>query len=382
MRKIKIAIAPALAAGLLASGAATAHAASVSTRYVSPSGHAGYSNTSCSTAGYSSINAAVAASSSGDTVMVCSGTYHAEVIIRKPLNLIASNGAVIDATGQARLNWNGPLPGSIGIGVLSTSDVRISGFQIQHAGFDGIFVAKSSHVSVSGNVLQHNGDVGVDLNGTTWCQAVDNDSEYNTAGGFLVADDNGPTSHNVVSDNVASHNPGGGGVIVAGHGTAGVTSTTVADNQLTDNGTLKARSGAGVVISSTVRGETVANNIISGNTIYGNGLAGVAIHAHLPSQNMNGNQIIGNTIGMNGTLADPIVLAASASSTKNVAKADTQTTGILVGAAGSIQVQISDNNIYDDENGIFLEGVGNVVNALMTGNTYSDVMVPVNGATA
>ena len=375
MSKIKIAVAPVLAAGLLAAGAATAHATGADARFVSPYGHSGAGDFSCGTAGYSSINAAIAAASSGATVVVCPGIYRTEVMIKKPLNLFGREGAVIDAAGQARINVGGVLPGSIGIGVVGTSDVRVSGFEVEDAGFDAILVAKSSHVSVSDNLLVHNGNVGVDINGSSFTEAVRNTAEYNTGGGFLVADDLGRSSHNGVSHNVASRNPGGCGVIVAGHTTAGVTDTLVADNLLTYNGTLKGKGGAGVVIATEVRGGTVAGNTVTGNTIYGNGLAGVTIHAHLPGQNLNGNRITGNTIGVNNTLGDPVDLATAQSSTKNVGVPDARTTGILVGAASPIRVLISRNYIDGDHYGIFLEGARNAVDASLRGNYYRHVAV-------
>jgi Right handed beta helix region len=378
MLKIKIAIAPALAAGLVAAGAATAHAAPMNARYVSPSGHSDAPDTSCATAGYSSISAAIVASSRGDTVVVCPGIYHAEVIISKPLNLIGRGGAVIDAAGQPRLNVGGELPGSIGIGVVGTSKVMVSGFKVEDAGFDAILVAASSHVSVSHNVLVHNGDVGVNLSGASSSVVTHNTSEYNAGGGFLVADDNGRASRNVVSHNVASRNPGGCGVILAGHKSAGVTGNLVADNLLTYNGTMRNSSGAGVAIASEVAGETVADNTVTGNTIYGNGLAGVTIHAHLPGQDLNGNRITGNNIGMNDALGDPIGLAPSPSSTKNVAVPDTQTTGVLVGTASPMRVQISGNDIHGDHYGIFLEGVNKAaVRASLQGNRYHHVATEV-----
>jgi Right handed beta helix region len=271
----------------------------------------------------------------------------------------------------------GVLPGSIGIGVVSTSDVRVRGFKVEGAGFDAILVAKSSHVSVTDNLLVHNGDVGVNLNGTSWSQATDNISEFNTGGGFLVADDLGRASHNVVSHNVATDNTGGCGVIVAGHTTAGVIDNLIADNRLTYNGTLKGKGGAGVIIATEVKGGTVADNTVTGNTIYGNGLAGVAIHAHMPGQNLNGNRITDNTIRRNGTLGDPIDLVTSKSPTKNAAVADTRTTGILVGAASAIQVRISGNDIENDHYGVFLEGVGAAVRASLHGNDYHHVDVDV-----
>jgi hypothetical protein len=376
MRKIKIAIAPALAAGLLAAGAATANATPMSVHYVSPFGYSGARDVSCGTAGYSSINAAIAASIRGGTVVVCPATYHAEVIISKPLNLIGMRGAVIDAAGQARLNVGGVLPGSIGIGVLATSDVRVSGFKVEDAGFDAILVARSSFVSVSDNLLLDSGNVGVDLNGTSSSLVDHNVAEHNTGGGFLVADDLGRSSRNVISSNVATDNPGGCGVIVAGHSTAGVIGNLVEGNRLTYNGTRKSSGGgAGVIIGTEVRGGTVADNIVTGNTIYGNGLAGVTIHAHLPGQNLNGNRITDNTIGVNNTLGDPVDLATATSSTKSVAVPDTRTTGILVGAASPIQVQISRNYIEGDYFGIFLEGSGNAVHALLQGNRYHHIAI-------
>ncbi len=139
-------------------------------------------------------------------------------------------------------------------------------------------------------------------------------------------------------------------------------------------GTVPAGGGAGVVIATEVPGETVAGHTVTGNLIYGNGRAGVTIHAHLPGQNLNGNRITGNVIGTNHTLGDPIGLATSPSSTKNVAVPDTRTTGILV---GSIHVLISGNRIARHHLGIFLEGVGRPVHAILHGNQFHRVHKPV-----
>jgi nitrous oxidase accessory protein NosD len=132
-----------------------------------------------------------------------------------------------------------------------------------------------------------------------------------------------------------------------------------------------------VVIATEVPGETVADNAVTGNLIYGNGLAGVTIHAHLPGQDLNGNQITGNIIGTNNTLGDPIMLATSPTSKKSVAVPDTRTTGILVGSASPIQVEISGNHIARNHFGIFLEGVGPVVHATLHGNRFYNVVKPV-----
>jgi nitrous oxidase accessory protein NosD len=369
MRKVSIALGA--AASLLAFGA-TAGAAQASTtghhahstEYVSPSGATGGADTSCTTAAYSTIGAAVAAASPGGTVVVCAGTYHEQVVVTKPLHLYGVPGAVINPKGLPALTiGTTKLPGSIGIGILGTSGGRVSGFKVIDAGFDAILVAASSHVSVSHNVLLHNGDVGVDINGSSWSSATRNYSAHNAGGGFLVADDIGANSHNIVGWNVATRNPGGCGVIIAGHSTDGVTDNLVIGNWLSYNGTLKSSGGgAGVVIASEVPGETVAGNTVAGNHIWGNGLAGVTLHAHLPGQNFNGNKVTGNWIGRNNLLGDPIDLVTSPTSTKNVAVPDTRTTGILAATASVVPTTvIARNHIYDNHFGIFLEALSNVV---------------------
>lgn len=333
--------------------------------YVSHSAKNGADN-SCKTAKYRNINTAIAAVSAGGTVIVCAGTYDEQVVVAKPLSL-DGRGATIDAKGKKPLKI-GPetLPGSIGIGVLGTSRVRVRGFRVTGAGFDAILVAASSHVLASGNYLWGNGDVGVDVNGSSYTQVTHNYSARNKGGGFLVADDIGASSHNLVGWNTATRNPGGCGVIIAGHSTAGVRDNLVIDNWLSDNGTLKSSGGgAGVVIASEVPGETIANTIVEGNHISGNGLAGVAIHAHEPNQNFNGTQIKGNWIGQNNTLGDPIGLFAStAKNAKNFAVPDIRTTGILAATASSVTgTLIANNHISDNHFGIFLERLSTVKKA-------------------
>ena len=364
MRKVPIALGAAasllvlgLSAGVAeASADGSAHVSHLA--YVSHSAKKNGADTSCKTAKYRDINTAIAAVSAGGTVIVCAGTYDEQVVVTKPLTLLG-RGATINAKGQKPLKI-GPktLPGSVGIGVLGTSRVRVSGFRVTGAGFDAILVGASSHVLVSGNYLWGNGDVGVDVNGSSYTQVTHNYSARNEGGGFLVADDIGPSSHNVVGWNTATRNPGGCGVIIAGHSTAGVRNNLVIDNWLSYNGTLKSSGGgAGVVIASEVPGETVANTIVEGNHIWGNGLAGVTIHAHEPNQNFNGTQIKGNWIGQNNTLGDPIGLFAStAKNAKDFSVPDTRTTGILAATASSVTgTLISNNHISNNYFGIFLE---------------------------
>jgi hypothetical protein len=357
-------------AALLGSGAAasaaTTRAHGSSRVYVSVHGSSHRAGKSCRTARFRSINAAIAAARSGGTVVVCHGVYHTQAVVKKPLTLIGKR-AVINAKGQKPVLPK--LPGGSGIVVLGTRHVAVRGFRVTGAGFDAILVALSSHVRVSHNVLEHNGDVGVDFNGSSFSAASHNVSKFNKGGGFLVADDVGPARGNTVSWNVASHNPGGCGVIIAGHSKFGVRDNRVSHNWLTYNGTLRKSAGAGVVIATEVPGETVSGNTVIANKIYRNGLAGVTIHSHLNGQNLNGNRILDNWIGRNNVLGDPIGLGKPV---KNVP--DPRTTGILVGASSRVHVAITGNHISRNWYGVFLEGR---VSATLHRNHFRGVRVPV-----
>jgi hypothetical protein len=329
-------------------GASAADAAS-STVYVSKHAHSGAADRSCSTARYRHINEAIAAAPRGGRVVVCGGTYKVQAVVTKSLALIGRHGATINARGQKPISKK--LPGGSGIVVFGARNVEVSGFTVENAGFDAILVARSTRILVSHNLLQHNGDVGVDFNGTSDSLATHNLSQFNKGGGFLIADDLGPTHYDAVTRNIARRNPRGCGVIIAGHSTAGVWGNYVAHNLLTFNGLSRKAPGAGVVIATEVKGERVSGNDVADNTIYGNGLAGVTIHSHVPGQKMSGNQIVGNDIGKNNLVGDTIGLAPPV---KN--HPDMRTTGILVGASSFIRVWIHGNYIHSNWYGIYLNG--------------------------
>jgi hypothetical protein len=329
-------------------GASAADAAS-STVYVSKHGRGGNSDRSCATARYRHINQAIAAAPKGGTVIVCGGTYKVQAVVTKSLALIGRGNATIDARGQKPISKK--LPGGSGVVVYGTRNVEVTGFTVKNAGFDAILVGRSRRVLVSHNLLEHNGDVGVDFNGSSESLATHNLSEFNKGGGFLIADDLGPAHYDAVTWNKATRNPGGCGVIIAGHSTSGVWGNYVAHNLITFNGLNHKQPGAGVVIATEVKGERVSDNDVADNEIFGNGLAGVTIHSHVPGQRMSGNQIVGNDIGKNNIVGDTIGLAPPVTN-----HPDLRTTGILVGASSAIRVWIHGNYIHSNWYGIYLNG--------------------------
>ena len=373
MRKLTRVLAGLATAGaavfpLTGASAATA-AYGAGTVYVAPHGYVHNAGRSCQTARYHGINQGIAAVRSGGTVVVCPGTYYTQAVVTKPLSLIG-RGALINARGQKPLSKK--LPGGSGIVVYGTRHVTVEGFTIVDAGFDAILVGRSHGVLVSHNVLEHNGDVGVDFNGTTNALATHNISEFNSGGGFLIADDLGPAHYDAVTWNIAEHNPGGCGVILAGHSTSGVWDNLVQHNVIEFNGLSRKSPGAGVVIASEVPHARVSGNAVEDNVIRGNGLAGVTIHAHLPGQNLNDNLISGNVIGTNNLRGDPIGLKPPVT-----AVPDRHATGILVGSSSAIRVFIRGNYIHDNWFGIYLNGR---IRAHITGNRFHRVRVPVKVA--
>ena len=82
---------------------ANSNAAFALTRWVNdddPNG-GGYAppGTSCMDPGYATVQAAVTAAASGDTIMVCSGTYTENVVLNKSLTLLGAQ-AGMDACGR------------------------------------------------------------------------------------------------------------------------------------------------------------------------------------------------------------------------------------------------------------------------------------------
>ena len=345
----------------------------------------------CGQGHYKTIGAAVSHASSGDTIVVCPGTYHENVVVPadKQLTLRGLGHAVIDASGP----HTGAQPG---IQVLSSHSV-VSGFTVKRAFGEGILVGYEpvlpgthplppavSGVTISGNVVVDNdqgnptnqalsaspysqciaqgpvpGDCGegIHLLSATDSTVTDNRVSGNS-GGILLTDENGPASGNVVSDNQVTDNVYDCGITVAGHNiklAGGVFDNRFLDNRVSGNGTKG--QGAGILFATPVPGDAstygvggaVYDNFVAGNVIWGNGLAGVTVHSHAPGQDLNGNVIVHNFIGTNNLAPDEDF---------GPAFVDAQTTGVIVTAVSDVSITVAHNVIARNENGVWLGEVG------------------------
>jgi parallel beta-helix repeat protein len=182
------------------------HSAIAAGLYVNPGG---------TSDGYSTIGAAVAKASAGDTIYVAPGIYHEDVKIGMQLSLVGTGWgrSVINAIGLS----NGIYID--GIDNPGLSKVVVTGFTIENANFEGILVTNASFVTIRGNEVIHNDLVlnpmgcpgqpsfealesedcgeGIHLMGVDHSTVANNISK-NNSGGILLSDDTGATHHNLI----------------------------------------------------------------------------------------------------------------------------------------------------------------------------------------
>ena len=195
---------------------------------------------------FSSIGAAVAASSPNDTVTVQKGTYNEDVVIGKSLSLVGAGptNSIIDATGLS----NGVYVD--GIDNPGLQDVAIKGFTIKNANFEGILVANASAgLIVNNSVLNNDKSLnvsegscpglpafetsegedcgeGIHLLGADHTTVASNTVE-NNSGGILISDDTGEVHDNLVTGNTVKNNAADCGIVMASHPPAAITGSAV-----------------------------------------------------------------------------------------------------------------------------------------------------------
>ncbi len=348
----------------------------------------------CGEGAYATIGSAVSAAAPGQTVVVCPGTYHEEVVVPadKPLSIEGIGHPVVDATGFDQ-----------GVLVLASYS-EVEGLTVENAIGEGILVEgvpgePITDVTVSRNTVTRNDQgnptgASISTSGYAECNAaglvpgdcgegihlmVADDSRVlgnvvrANSGGILLTDEFGPTDGNLVAFNTVADNTLDCGVTVVGHnasafaqgvpqpGVAGVYDNTIWHNRVTDNGV--AGQGGGVILATGPPGGAVYDNRVVGNYLSGNGLAGVTVHSHAPGQDLNGNTVTGNIIATNNLDGDfdfsPLV--------------DPSTTGVFVGSVGPLSITVTGNVFVKDVYGIWttptvtvLGGAANVFAAVST----------------
>lgn len=342
---IGLASASALMALTVLPAASAMAATTPTTLYVSTTG-SDSTGTGTASAPYATIQKAVSAAASGDTIFVEPGTYKGTVSITEPLTLAAdpataSSGAVVlDAGGE-----------TVGIDIAA-SHVTLTGMTIENANEQGV-LAKGpiSNLTITNDTIEKNDKsmtAALNTGGTTWeglqlmgvtnSQVLDNNISNNGDGGIYLTDETGPNSGNLIANNTVENNAVACGITLASH----VAGHGVYDNQIINN-TIEKSGGTGILMATAVSGGIVKDNVASGNKSIDNGLGGIILHTHVPGSTVANNVITYNTVS--GNAPDFGVTTAP--------------TGIDVGALGSpiTDTVITDNTISGETDGINLSSL-------------------------
>lgn len=152
---------------------------------------------------YSSIQSAINASNTGDTILVQSGTYSENVNVTKKLTLRGIGNPVVNTDG-----------GGSGI-TLSANGITLEGFTVTESG--GITISASNNNTLIGNKVYNNSG-GIFLDQSSSNMLSGNNVSYNYATGIELSSysDNNTLIGNIVSSTIPVYWSSGHGIILAG----------------------------------------------------------------------------------------------------------------------------------------------------------------------
>jgi len=241
---------------------------------------------------YTTIQSAIDAASSGDTVFVYAGTYYENVAIEKTINLIGNDRSTTIIDG-----------GGIGDVIdISVGFVIIKEFSILNSGrypHRGIFLDNVQQCRIENNTITNNFE-GIWLNYSSVNILKGNTISNNDDSGIWLFH----SSDNIIEGNAIKYNLWDGVVIW------GSLDNTINGNTISNNG----QEGIDIAMSSnynSIEGNTISNNEddgiwlynslynkIEGNTICNNEDDGIELGFYLYDITSN-NNVEGNTISDN-----------------------------------------------------------------------------------
>jgi hypothetical protein len=262
-------------------------------------------DSSCSSPGYSTVQAALDAASPGEQVNVCAGAYLEQIEVVKPVKLTSAQGGVtLEMPGKPVASQTscdtepGLEPGQIDeVSVCTKGDVTISGLKIVAlapietcaGGLNGVFVAGGATLTASGDQIV---GASTTLDGFKGCQhgiAVEVGShKANEVGHAKLESDaisgyekNGPTATNpgstlivkgsVVTGEGPSTDIAQNGIEVAFGAKGTISGTTIGGNECEVAGVCSSASlgeqATGLLFFGAAAGSKVSDSTSSGNDI-------------------------------------------------------------------------------------------------------------------
>ena len=246
---------------------------------------------------YATIQSAVNAAHSGDTIKVAAGVYSENIVISvSGLRLKGSEGAVIDGTG---LTGTGILV--LGTATQQVADVEVSGFEVR--GFQrGIVLQFTTGARIISNDVHDNNQTpgppanldqgtGIDLVTAKSSDVTENFAHNNGVAGIQLRVG---STNNVVHDNKILENGAlltsdmsGRGILVTGAGTI--------DNEISFNKILR-NFGRGIMISRPAGTVPITGNMAFKNEVHENQRSGICIMGAAQDNVVLKNDATGNNL--------------------------------------------------------------------------------------
>jgi serine protease len=208
---------------------------------------------------YPTIQSALAAAISGDTIYVAAGTYNENIDLKNGVDVLGAGADVTTIIGT-------------GTGSVVTADGVGSGTTLDGFTITGGFATYGGGMFLSGSSLTISNCIFYDNRAT------------NNGGGMRLISSSSPTVTNCIFD---TNSAGffGGGIACRDNSSPDITNCTIVNNTATGNG------GGGIYIHSS--SPNITNNIIAGNTAPSGG----GIYTFSGTPTIDYNDVWGNSLG-------------------------------------------------------------------------------------
>ena len=222
---------------------------------------------------YSSISAALANATDGDTIIVSDGTYNENIVVDREVTIRSQGGAANTIVNS--------LSGSDTFDITA-SNVTINGFTVTGASASsmaGIYLESNLNCTISNNIVTAN-EYGIDLDSSSNNTLSNNNASLNDNYGISL----GSSSSNSLSNNTANGNY------------YGINFYYSNNNELTNNNASN-NENHGIYLSNSNNNELVNNHAVV-NDYYGIYLTSSS------SNNLTSNNVSGNNCGIRFSSSD------------------------------------------------------------------------------
>lgn len=338
-------------------------------------------------ADFATISAAIAASSTDDTILVAAGTYTDNLIIDKPLTLTGAGAGVtfvIPALSSPNPGGSGSLPpGASNLVLVQADDVVISGFT-----FDGDNPSLTSGIVAGGadldarNGIITNHPLGLYNNLDVFNVTIKNiylRALYASSGGTFDFHDNVVQNVQATTSSIGIFNFGGAGIIadnVVSDCTDAIAANHSKGTEFRSNVVTNCGSGVHTDNAGDAGGtaDLIENNQVSNSLVNG---YGIFVFAPYLSPLVHRNRITNVDVGLTCAGAYvPVTVQFTNNKVDGMNRANSTgayiTTQIWGYTSGNVSVVFANNFIDNNVDGVYLESeAGFTADVTFTGNSIA-----------